>query len=69
MVNVSAILYSEVAPLTGDVISPSFRNVEKILLIKTLLQKALVTLIFISIRLGRGFNKNSHYNQSTDLLC
>ena len=69
MVNVSAILYSEVAPLTGDVISPSFRNVEKILLIKTLSQKALVTLIFISIRLRRGFNKNSHYNQSTDLLC
>ena len=28
-VNVSAILYSEVAPLSGDVISPSYRDVEK----------------------------------------
>ena len=68
-INNNNILYSEVAPLTGDVISPSFRDRKKLLLIKTHSQDARITLVIILIRLGRAFNKNSHYNQPTDLLC
>ena len=40
--NVRAILYSEVAPLASDVISPSLRDAEKILLIKTFTERSLL---------------------------
>ena len=41
-VNVSSILYSEVAPIAGDVISPSLRDAEKILLIKAFTERSLL---------------------------
>ena len=65
----SFILYSEVALLTSDVIFPSFRDVEKTLLINTQSQNALFILEMILVRSGRAFNKNSHYIDPSQLIC
>ena len=61
--------YSELASLTGDVISPSFRDAGKMFLIKTHSQNAVFTLVMILVRSGRAFNKNSHYIDSSQLIC
>ena len=60
---------TEVASLTGDLISPSFGDATKILLIKTHSQNALFTLVMILVRPGRAFNKNSHYIGPSQLIC
>ena len=55
--------------MSGDVIPSSFRDTEKILLIKTHSQNTLFTLVMILVRSGRAFNKNSHYIDPSQLIC